>query len=100
MSEDPDLRRRLAGQPAPRPAPDLAARIVAHATAQPQRLRWHARLHRALAQWQPGWQAGLASLVLCGLLGLLGGHLASSPADTDLALAAQAVDQLLWTDEP
>ncbi|KIV75610.1 hypothetical protein SZ55_0196 [Pseudomonas sp. FeS53a] len=99
MNQDPDLHH-LADQPAPRPAPDLAARIVAHATAQPQRLPWHLRLRRALAHWQPGWQASLASLVLCGLLGLLGGHLASPPADNDLALAAQAVDQLLWTDEP
>ncbi|MDU9416258.1 hypothetical protein PSGK_10075 [Pseudomonas solani] len=99
MNDEQDLRRRLAAQPRPTPPADLAARIVAHATAQPQRQPWSRRLQRALEQWRYGWQVKLASVALCGLLGLLVGHV-STPADDDLDVAAQAMSPLLWTDQP
>lgn len=100
MNDEQDLRRRLAAQPRPTPPADLAARIVARATAQPQRPGWRRRLQRALEQWRYGWQVKLASLALCGVLGLLAGHAGAPAGDADLEVAAQAMDQLLWTEEP
>ncbi|MDW3711401.1 MULTISPECIES: hypothetical protein [unclassified Pseudomonas] len=100
MNDEQDLHRHLAAQPQPTPPAGLAARIVAHATAQPQRQGWRRQLAKALENWGYGWQVKLASVALCGVLGLLAGHFTGPGPDDDLVLAAQAVDQLLWTEEP
>lgn len=98
MSDD-DLRHHLAVQPRPRPAAGLAARIVREATAQPQRQPWYRRVQRALDQWRYGWPLKVASLALCGALGLMAGQWSSPAGDQDLQLAAQVMGNLLWDEQ-
>lgn len=99
MSEDDELRALLARQPRPQPPADLAARIVQHATALPQRQSWALRLQKALEQWRYGWPVKVASLALCGVLGVLAGHWTAPTADTDIQIAGEVMGNLLWADE-
>ncbi|MEN0108311.1 MAG: hypothetical protein AAGC84_18075 [Pseudomonas sp.] len=99
MSDDDDLRQHLAAQPRPRPAAGLAARIVQHATAQPQHQPWYRRVQRALEQWRYGWPVKVASLALCGVLGVMAGQWSQPAGDADIQVAAEVMGTLLGVDE-
>lgn len=94
---DEALRAQLKRSPSIRPRADLAAQIIRHASALPQRHAWPWHLRRALDEWCYGWQLKLASIALCGVLGLLAGQWQGSEPDTDndLLLTAQAFDTAL-----
>jgi hypothetical protein len=94
---DQDLRAQLKRSPSIRPRPGLAAQIIAHASALPQRHPWQWHLQRALDELRYGWQLKLASIALCGVLGLVAGQWQSSQLDidNDVLLSAQAFDNAL-----
>ena len=98
MNDEQDLRRRLAAQPRPTPRPTSprASSPAPRATAAPA----GASACNGPGTRRYGWQLKLASLALCGVLGLLAGHAGAPAGDADLEVAAQAMDQLLWTEEP
>lgn len=97
--KDPDqtLREQLKRSPSIRPRADLAAQIIRHATALAQHRPWQWHLQRALDELRYGWQLKLASIALCGVLGLLAGQWQDGEvnADNDLLLIAQAFDSAL-----
>lgn len=94
---DHALRAQLKRSPSASPRPDLAAQIIAHACALPQRHPWQWHLQRALNDLRYGWQLKLASIALCGVLGLLAGQWQGDDynLDNDLLLTAQAFDNAL-----
>lgn len=94
---DEALRTQLKRSPSIRPPADLAAQIIRHATALPQRHPWQWHLQRALDELSYGWQLKLASIALCGVLGLLAGQWQDGDlnTDNDLLLTAQAFDTAL-----
>lgn len=97
---DEPLIEQLRASPRPLPRADLAAQIIRQATAQPQRLDWQKGWQRVLAEFSYGWQYKLASLALCGMLGLFAGQWQDSPDDSELLLSAQMLDSALYTEEP
>jgi hypothetical protein len=92
-----DLRAQLKRSPSISPRLGLAAHIIAHACALPQRQPWQWHLQRALDELRYGWQLKLASIALCGVLGLVAGQWQSSQLDidNDVLLSAQAFDNAL-----
>ena len=97
---DDSLRENLRQNPRPLPATDLAARIIRQATAQPQRISGWLKLQRALDELSYGWQFKLASLALCGVLGVFAGQWQGYASDDELLLSAQLLDSALYTEEP
>jgi hypothetical protein len=97
---DEPLIEQLRASPRPLPRADLAAQIIRQATAQPQRSGWPQRWQRALSELGYGWQFKLASLALCGVLGVFAGQWQDSPDDSELLLSAQMLDSALYTEEP
>lgn len=96
--QDP-LRHRLKAQPRPQPRPDLAAQIIRQATALPQQQPWYRPIQRALADLRYGWHIKLASLALCGLLGVYTGQAQTPSAEYDYLLSAQALDYILFPED-
>lgn len=96
--EDP-LMQQLLASARPCPRPDLAAQIIRQATAQPQMLGWQRRLQRALDELSYGWQYKLATLALCGMLGIFAGQWQDTTGDTELLVSAQLLDSALFTEE-
>jgi hypothetical protein len=92
---DEALRAQLQRSPSISPRPDLAAQIIRHASALPQRHPWYWHLQRALDELSYGWQLKLASIALCGVLGVLAGQWPSTDADSALILTAQTFDNAL-----
>ena len=97
---DDRLIEQLRASPRPQPRADLAAQIIRQATDQPQRLDWQKGWQRALAEFSYGWHYKLASLALCGMLGLFAGQWQDTTDDTELLVSAQMLDSALYTEEP
>jgi len=97
-AEDP-LDKQLLASPRPVPRSALAAQIIRQATAQPQRLGWQQRCQRALDDLSYGWQFKLASLTLCGVLGVFAGQWQDTTADNELLVSAQILDSALYTED-
>ncbi len=95
-----NLDEQLRSSPRPLPRDDLAAQIIRRATAQPQRLGWQQNWERALAELTFGWHYKLASLALCGMLGVFAGQWQDTTNDSDLLVSAQMLDSALYTEEP
>ncbi|MBP8185426.1 MAG: hypothetical protein KAX95_06035 [Pseudomonas sp.] len=92
---DDALRAQLRRSPNLSPRADLAAQIIRHATRQPQQHPWYWHVQRALDELSYGWPLKLASIALCGVLGVLAGQWPSTDADSELILTAQTFDNAL-----
>ena len=97
-AEDP-LVQQLRTSPRPQPRPELAAQIIRQATALPQIVGWRQRIQRALDELSYGWQFKLASLALCGVLGIFAGQWQDTTDDTELLVSAQLLDSALYTED-
>lgn len=93
------LRDLLHAQPRPVPRADLAAQIIRQATALPQQQPWYRHIQRALDELSYGWPIKLASLALCGLLGVYTGQEQSPGIDYDYLLSAQALEYTLYPED-
>ncbi len=93
------LHDLLRGQPRPRPRPGLAAQISRQACALPQRQPWYRHVQRTLGELRYGWPVKLASLAVCGLLGLYGGHSQTPGLDNDYLLSVQALAYTLYPED-
>lgn len=99
-ADDP-LVRQLLASPRPLPREDLAAQIVRQATLQTQQTGWQQRWQRTLNEPGYAWHFKLASLTLCGVLGVFAGHWqATALDDNELLISAQMLDSALYTEEP
>lgn len=98
-NDDP-LDTLFQSSPRPQPRSDLAAQIILQATAQPQRLGWQGNWQQALAELSYGWHYKLASLALCGVLGVFAGQWQESADDSEWLASAQMLDNALYSEEP
>lgn len=97
-ADDP-LVRQLLASPRPLPREDLAAQIVRQATLQTQQTGWQQRWQRALNEFTYAWQFKLASLALCGVLGVFAGQWQAATDNSELLISAQMLDSALYTED-
>jgi hypothetical protein len=97
-AEDP-LVQQLQASPRPQPRPDLAAQIIRQASARSQITGWQQHLQRAVDELGYGWQLKLASLALCGVLGIFAGQWQDTTYDTELLVSAQLLDSALYSED-
>jgi hypothetical protein len=93
------LRDLLHDQPKPVPRANLAAQIIRQASALPQRQPWYRHVQRALDELTYGWHIKLASLALCGLLGVYAGQEQAPGVDYDYLFSAQALEYTLYPED-
>jgi hypothetical protein len=97
-ADDP-LDKQWQASPRPQPRADLAAQIIRHATLREQHLDWQQRCLRALGEFSYAWQYKLASLALCGVLGVFAGQWQDTTDNTELLISAQMLDSALYTED-